>query len=95
MFLWKLARSIRLLLCPTKSVCWYVATGLLEAAGASRAEAQTVARHSVGANLTGHDSHGIIQIPTYIDRIDKGHIVPGAPMDVMSDTPTTTVVDGN
>ena len=72
-----------------------IAADLLEAAGASRAEAQTVARHSVGANLTGHDSHGIIQIPTYIDRIDKGHIVPGAPMDVMSDTPTTTVVDGN
>ena len=49
-----------------------IAADLLEAAGASRAEAQTVARHSVGANLTGHDSHGIIQIPTYIDRIDKG-----------------------
>ena len=72
-----------------------IAADLLEAAGASRAEAETVARHSVGANLTGHDSHGIIQIPTYIDRIDKGHIVPGAPIDVMSDTPTTTVVDGN
>ena len=72
-----------------------IAADLLEAAGASRAEAETVASHSVGANLTGHDSHGIIQIPTYIDRIDKGHIVPGAPIDVMSDTPTTTVVDGN
>ncbi len=72
-----------------------IAADLLEAAGASRAEAETVASHSVGANLTGHDSHGIIQIPTYIDRIEKGHIVPGAPIDVMSDTPTTTVVDGN
>ena len=26
-----------------------------------------------------HDSHGVIQIPTYIDRIKAGHIVPGAP----------------
>jgi len=25
-----------------------------------------------------HDSHGIIAIPTYIDRIKAGHIVPGA-----------------
>ncbi|MEM7404602.1 MAG: Ldh family oxidoreductase, partial [Pseudomonadota bacterium] len=63
--------------------------------GAPRAEAETVARHSVAANLTGHDSHGIIQIPSYIDRIEKGHIVPGAPIDIVSDTPTTTVVDGN
>ena len=35
-------------------------------------------RHSVDANLAGHDSHGIIQIPTYIDRMQVGHIVPGA-----------------
>ena len=34
---------------------------------------------SIDANLAGHDSHGIIQIPTYIDRIQVGHIVPGAP----------------
>ena len=44
---------------------------------------------------TGHDSHGIIQIPTYIDRIDKGHIVPGAPIEIVSDSPTTTVIDGH
>ena len=45
---------------------------LLEAAGASREEAEIVARHSIAANLAGHDSHGIIQIPIYIDRIRRG-----------------------
>ena len=72
-----------------------IAANLLVGAGASPEEAATVARHSVEANLTGHDSHGIIQIPSYIDRVDKGHIVPGAPIDIVSETPTTTVVDGN
>ena len=51
-------------------------------------------RHSIDANLAGHDSHGIIQIPTYIDRIQVGHIVPGAPWQIVQESPATTVVDG-
>ena len=44
-----------------------IASQLLMGAGASVEEAEIVSRHSIGANLVGHDSHGIIQIPTYID----------------------------
>ena len=40
-------------------------------------------------------SHGIILIPTYIDRIKVGHIVPGAPWNITQETPTSTVIDGN
>ena len=69
--------------------------GLLIAAGASAEEAATIARYNVGANLVGHDSHGIILIPQYIDRIKAGHIVPGAPWEIKQETPTTTVIDGN
>ena len=72
-----------------------IAAELLKGSGASEAEAEIVSRHSVGANLAGHDSHGIIQIPTYIDRIKRGHIVPGAEFEVLKDTPTITVVDGH
>lgn len=72
-----------------------IGTQLLIGAGASVEEAEVVSSHCVGANLAGHDSHGIIQIPTYIDRITIGHIVPGAPVDVVRDTSTTTVLDGN
>ena len=57
-----------------------IAAELLKGAGASEEEAAIVSRHSIGANLAGHDSHGIIQIPTYIDRVKRGHIVPGAPV---------------
>ena len=54
-----------------------IGTALLQAAGASEEEAGAVAVGCVNANLAGHDSHGIIAIPTYIDRIEAGHIVPG------------------
>jgi uncharacterized oxidoreductase len=72
-----------------------IAKGLLQAAGASAEEAATVARYNIGANLVGHDSHGIILIPTYIERIKVGHIVPGAPFTVKEESPTTSVIDGN
>jgi LDH2 family malate/lactate/ureidoglycolate dehydrogenase len=68
---------------------------LLVAAGTPPDEANIVMRHSIDANLAGHDSHGIIQIPTYIDRIRAGHIVPGAPWTIVRESPTTTVVDGH
>ena len=72
-----------------------IATELLIASGASKEEAVCVAKGCVLANLTGHDSHGVIAIPTYIDRVHKGHIVPGAPFTIVQESPTTTVVDGN
>ena len=72
-----------------------IADNLLQGAGAPEEEAATVARHVIGANLAGHDSHGIIQIPTYIDRVVKNEIVPGADWEIIQESPTTTVVDGH
>ena len=54
-----------------------IGTGILRAAGASDEEARIIMEHLVGANLAGHDSHGIILLPTYIARINHTHIVPG------------------
>src|ERR1700749_3231029 len=68
---------------------------LLKAAGASDEEAHAGAVGCVNANLDGHDSHGIIAIPTYIDRVKAGHIVPGAPWTIVQESPTTTVIDGH
>ena len=63
-----------------------IAAALLVGAGASEDEAAIISKHSVGANLAGHDSHGIIQIPTYIDRVKRGHIVPGAPFEIVRES---------
>jgi LDH2 family malate/lactate/ureidoglycolate dehydrogenase len=72
-----------------------IGRALFVAAGTSSEEAEIVVRHVVNANLAGHDSHGVIQIPTYIERIKVGHIVPGAPWKIVQESPTTTVVDGH
>src|SRR5438128_12261106 len=72
-----------------------IGTALLRAAGASDEEASAVATGCVNANLAGHDSHGVIAIPTYIDRVKAGHIVPGAKWTIVQESPTTTVIDGH
>jgi LDH2 family malate/lactate/ureidoglycolate dehydrogenase len=72
-----------------------IGRALFVAAGTPPEEADIVMRHVVNANLAGHDSHGVIQIPTYIERIKVGHIVPGAPWKIVQESPTTTVVDGH
>ena len=72
-----------------------IGQALLVAHGVPAEEAATVARHCVAANLAGHDSHGVIMLPNYIERVRAGHIVPGAPFTIVQESPTTTVVDGN
>ena len=72
-----------------------VCHSIFRAMGASEKEADIVSTHVVEANLVGHDSHGVIQVPVYAERIKVGHIVPGAPLEVLDETPTTARVNGN
>ncbi|HUK61071.1 MAG TPA: Ldh family oxidoreductase [Stellaceae bacterium] len=72
-----------------------VGAAILQAAGARPEEAETVARRCAAANLAGHDSHGVLQIPGYVERMKRGEIVPGAPFTILRESATTTVVDGN
>src|SRR5260370_37974561 len=72
-----------------------IGLALLRAAGASPEEADAVASGCVNANLVGHDSHGIVAIPTYIDGIKAVHIVPGPPWSNVQESPTTTLIDGH
>src|SRR5512132_231201 len=65
-----------------------------EAAGTPPEHARIVATHQVGANLVGHDSHGVVLLPTYIDRIGRGHIVPVARPEILNESPTTLAVNG-
>jgi uncharacterized oxidoreductase len=74
-----------------ENACFHI----FRAYGASEEEAETVVRHLVGANLSGHDSHGAIQVSAYNERIKRGQIVPGAPFEVEHETPTTARINGN
>src|SRR5262247_3195227 len=70
------------------------AAAAYEAAGTPPEHAKTVSRHQVRANLVGHDSHGVVLLATYIDRIGRGHIVPAARPEIMNESPTTLAVNG-
>jgi len=43
----------------------------------------------------GHDSHGVIRIPSYLRKISDGQIVPQAQPEVVRETPTTALIDGH
>jgi uncharacterized oxidoreductase len=71
------------------------ATELLAKGGVGADEARLVAQSLVDANLRGHDSHGVMRIPSYLDWVAKGDVVPGAPFSVVKQSPTALVADGN
>jgi uncharacterized oxidoreductase len=64
------------------------------AAGVPEDEARVVSDCLVEANLTGHDSHGVLRIPSYVGGIRRGGLVPGARVEVYHETPTTAKIDG-
>jgi LDH2 family malate/lactate/ureidoglycolate dehydrogenase len=65
------------------------------AVGTPTDRAAAVAEHLVAANLSGHDSHGVIRVPGYVELIERGDIVPDAPIEVRRETETSAVVDGH
>jgi len=64
------------------------------AAGCSRAEADRIGRYLVAANLAGHDSHGVVRVPRYVQMQRDGLLVADQKVDVLIDTPVLAVVDG-
>jgi len=66
---------------------------MFEAAGVSADEAKIVTDILVSTSLHGVDSHGVRAIPRYIDRIKEGKLAPGAPIEILVDTPTTAMWD--
>jgi LDH2 family malate/lactate/ureidoglycolate dehydrogenase len=71
------------------------AQALLQSLGGTADEASFVARLLVEADLSGHDSHGVIQIPGYIDAHSEGLIAPGAVFTRERETAATALVDGH
>lgn len=65
------------------------------AAGFTEEESRTVSKSLVESNLLGHDSHGIIRIPQYIQSLEKLGINIGADISVIKETPGTAALDGN
>ena len=67
---------------------------ILEHAGSSAAEAETVTDHLVRANLAGHDSHGVGMVPTYIKNIKAGLLKANQDLETVKDEGSILMFDG-
>ena len=72
-----------------------LATNIFAAVGAPPDIAAHVARSLVTSNLMGHDSHGVLRIPSYLEAVERGTCVPAARPTISKEGPTTANVDGN
>ena len=61
------------------------ATAILAHAGKDAGRAAKVAARLVGANLAGHDSHGVGMIPAYVDGILAGQLDAAADIELVQD----------
>jgi LDH2 family malate/lactate/ureidoglycolate dehydrogenase len=72
-----------------------LAQALLQSLGSPAEEASLVAGLLVDADLSGHDSHGVIQLPGYLDAHAEGLITPGANFTRERETAATALLDGH
>jgi LDH2 family malate/lactate/ureidoglycolate dehydrogenase len=64
------------------------------AAGTPRHIADNVAEILVQANLTGHDSHGVLRIPSYLTAIAEGRLAPAAEPTPLKEAANALSLDG-
>ena len=70
-------------------------TAIFVATGAPEPSAVEVADVLVDNHLAGHDSHGVLRIPQYLQAIDDGLLDPAARPEVLEETAVTALVSGN
>ncbi|MSQ30348.1 MAG: Ldh family oxidoreductase [Dehalococcoidia bacterium] len=80
-------------LVPAAALTDYIAR-IFEATGAPSDEASRIAEHLAGANLRGHDSHGVIRTPAYVVMAGAGTLKPGAAHRIVRDSASTALLDG-
>ena len=72
-----------------------LSAGILGGAGASPDIAEEVATHLVGANLAGHDSHGVVRLAQYLTQIERGDLHPAARPTVLRDAGAGALIDAD
>jgi uncharacterized oxidoreductase len=74
-------------------LCPFIAA-IFAKAGCQPAEAERIAVHLVEANLVGHDSHGVIRVPIYVQWLKAGKVLVGKSIQVAFENDVIAVVDG-
>jgi uncharacterized oxidoreductase len=65
-----------------------------ERAGCPSDEAARIALYLSKANLAGHDSHGVIRVPRYVEYLASGLVYAGRHVRPVLDTPGLAILDG-
>ena len=79
-------------LCAAESLIAF-AHGVFRHMGADDEIAAEVARHLVRANLSGHDSHGVIRVPQYVAQAESGELDATARPTLLRETAVTALID--
>jgi uncharacterized oxidoreductase len=66
---------------------------LFARAGCGDEEAAAIADHLVEANLAGHDSHGVIRTPIYLQWLLEGKVLAGKSLEIVVDSGPLIVAD--
>lgn len=66
---------------------------LLDAGGFASHESKAMANSLILSELTGHGSHGLIRVGQYLDLLKKGHLISGAKLKIIQETPTNLTAD--
>ena len=69
-------------------------TRIFDKAGCSAQESARIGHYLVKANLTGHDSHGVVRVPRYVQMKHDGLMVADRTVNTITDTPVYAVLDG-
>ena len=69
-------------------------TEVFTAAGCSPAEASRIGHYLVGANLVGHDSHGVVRTLRYVEWLQTGVQVADQSLALVTDGGCFALVDG-
>lgn len=64
------------------------------AAGCSGEEGERLGKSLVSANLAGHDSHGVVRVPRYLQWMAEGDFIADQKVEIVRETPVLAVVDG-
>jgi uncharacterized oxidoreductase len=67
---------------------------IFAAIGCSEHEAERIGHYLVEANLAGHDSHGVIRVPFYVEWVRAGKVVPNQRLKVVFENEVIAVADG-
>ncbi|MBV9750381.1 MAG: Ldh family oxidoreductase, partial [Acetobacteraceae bacterium] len=68
---------------------------IFTASGCAGEEAARIGHHLVSANLAGHDSHGVLRVPRYVQWLGEGKVRAGQTLTVVTESATHAVLDGN